>query len=352
MKKSASLFYKSGTSDKEYHLQLIEKGDKWVVNYQYGRRGGNLKAATKTPNPLSYEEADKIYTAKLKEQLSEGYQYGEVKSDFSVEMKPRDKMVHILPQLLNVIEDADLFINDDAWMGQEKKDGERRLVISSNKIIGLNKKGEETPLPDSIIKSINDICILDGEIIGSKLYVFDILSLNDRNLKGLPAEERLETLRHLKFGKGIEVVETAFSKRDKRIMFDTLKKNKAEGMVFKKKDSIYEAGRPASGGNQRKFKFYKTATFIVFNITAGKRSVGLELIDDNTNKRVFMGKVTIPPDQNIPNVGDLVEVRYLYAYLGGAVYQPTYLGKRNDQDLTDATMKQIVYKAERNDDEE
>ena len=352
MKKTASLYYKAGTSDKEYHLQLIEKGDKWVVNYQYGRRGSALKPGTKTKEPLSNEQADKIYTAKLNEQLSEGYQYGEVKDGFSVEMKPRDKTVHILPQLLNVIEDAQPYIDSDEWLGQEKKDGQRRIVISSNKIMGLNKKGEEVPLPDSIIKSIDDICILDGEIVGEKLYVFDILSLNDRNLKGLPCEERLETLRHLKFGKGIEIVETAYSKREKQKMFDELKANKKEGMVFKKKTSIYEYGRPASGGNQLKFKFYKTATFIVANLTKDKRSVGLELISDDNNKRVFMGKVTILPNFDVPNVGDLVEVRYLYAYRGGAIYQPTYLGKRDDQDLTDATLKQIVYKAENEEDGE
>ena len=59
-----------------------------------------------------------------------------------------------------------------------------------------------------------------------------------------------------------------------------------------------------------------------------------------------MGKVTIPPNKDIPNVGDLVEVRYLYAYKGGAVYQPTYIWKREDSDLTDATISQIIYKAE------
>ena len=31
----------------------------------------------------------------------------------------------------------------------------------------------------------------------------------------------------------------------------------------------------------------------------------------------------------------LVEVRYLYAYPGGALYQPVYLGPRTDQTLPD-----------------
>lgn len=127
-------------------------------------------------------------------------------------------------------------------------------------------------------------------------------------------------------------------------MFDRIKKENGEGIVFKKKDSPYTPGRPNSGGNQLKFKFHKTATFIVSNITKGKRSVGLDLIDNATNQSIFMGKVTIPANHNIPNVGDFVEVRYLYAFRGGAIFQPVYLGLRNDADFSDATTKQIIYK--------
>jgi bifunctional non-homologous end joining protein LigD len=58
-----------------------------------------------------------------------------------------------------------------------------------------------------------------------------------------------------------------------------------------------------------------------------------------------MGKVTIPPNHAVPNIGDLVEVRYLYAYKGGAIFQPTYIGVRTDLDIDAANMKQIIYKA-------
>jgi hypothetical protein len=34
--------------------------------------------------------------------------------------------------------------------------------------------------------------------------------------------------------------------------------------------------------------------------------------------------------------GSLVEVRYLYAYPGGSLYQPVYLGERNDVDTADS----------------
>jgi hypothetical protein len=43
------------------------------------------------------------------------------------------------------------------------------------------------------------------------------------------------------------------------------------------------------------------------------------------------GNVTIPPSHSVPKMGDVVEVRFLYAFPGtGTVYQPVYLGLRAD----------------------
>jgi len=203
-------------------------------------------------------------------------------------------------------------------------------------------------LPGSIIKSINNQCVLDSEIISEKLYVFDILSYQGENLKKHACKDRLLILNQLTFGKAIEVVKTAYTKADKQKLYDDLIKNNAEGIVFKLKNSPYTTGRPSSGGAQLKHKFYHTATFIVYNTTKNKRSVGLSLLEGEAkdNVKIFMGKCTIPPNHDVPNVNELIEVRYLYCHKGGAVYQPTYLGKRMDSDLSDATMKQIVYKAE------
>ena len=78
--KSEDLFFQSDNSDKEYHLQLIEvKKDEFVVNFQYGRRGGNLKDGTKTLVPVSLSSAERIYDTILKEKLGKGYRGQESK---------------------------------------------------------------------------------------------------------------------------------------------------------------------------------------------------------------------------------------------------------------------------------
>ena len=62
---------------------------------------------------------------------------------------------------------------------------------------------------------------------------------------------------------------------------------------------------------------------------------GLGIRQGNSEQWVPIGNVTIPTNFPIPPAGALVEVRYLYAYPGGALYQPVYLGPRTDQTLPD-----------------
>jgi len=347
--KSISLFFKSGNSNKEYHIQLEKSGDGFVVNFQYGRVGNALQSGTKTPTPVSEVEAEKIYAKLEKEKRAKGYDdNGEKKNDFSGQVNDEvRKEVIQLPQLLNTIEEDEVerFINDDDYVSQEKKDGERRTLISFPAgPIGLNKKGQKVQLPNAIIDSVKGLYILDGEIINNTLFVFDTLAMGKLNYRNAPLVERLAALEGYKLGENIVVVETAYTTKDKRAMFERLKAENREGIVFKKKNAPYTVGRPSSGGDQFKFKFQKSATFIVKDHTKGKRSVGVELIEGEN--RVFMGKCTVSPNHEMPSVGMLVEVQYLYAYKGGAIFQPVYKGERLDSDLTDCTIAQIVYKAE------
>jgi bifunctional non-homologous end joining protein LigD len=338
-------------SNKEYHIQMVEKGSGFVINFQYGAIGSTLKPGTKTPDgPVDEAAAEKLFAKLIKERLAKGYtQVGEAKaSSFSAEVVTEKKTHGIYPQLLNSIEEDEVmkYINDDTYIAQEKKDGERRIVISKEeKTIGLNKKGQEIQMPSCFDGCVHNACVIDGEVIGEKLFVFDLISVGKSNsVSDMRLEERLKLLNTLVFTNAVEVVKTAYTSAEKLKMYNELKEANAEGIVFKRKDSKYVAGRPASGGPHLKNKFYKEASFIVKDFTKGKRSIGLELIDENGN-RVFMGKCTVPPNKDLPEIGDVVEVRYLYAYKGGAIFQPVYKHKRNDVDVEECLMNQIIYKA-------
>ena len=59
------------------------------------------------------------------------------------------------------------------------------------------------------------------------------------------------------------------------------------------------------------------------------------------------GNVTIPPNHDLPQPGQVVECRYLYAFReSGSIYQPVYLGSRDDIRAEECTTTQLKYRAE------
>jgi bifunctional non-homologous end joining protein LigD len=191
--------------------------------------------------------------------------------------------------------------------------------------------------------------ILDGECISDEFYAFDLLLIDKDDMRGQRYGERYLRLMNVLASfqhRHISLAQTAFTGKQKRDMFDQLKKADAEGVVFKQIDAPYTPGRPASGGPQLKHKFCATASFIVGKINA-KRSIGLLLFDGDKIKSA--GNVTIPPNHEIPAPGWIVECRYLYANReSGAIYQPVYLGVRDDITGEECNTTQLKFKSEPN----
>jgi bifunctional non-homologous end joining protein LigD len=115
--------------------------------------------------------------------------------------------------------------------------------------------------------------------------------------------------------------------------------------VFKNFDGMYRPGRPNSGGDAVKFKFYATASVQVFRVNV-QRSVGMAL--QSKYGWTTCGNVTIPANFDIPKENDIIEVRYLYAFKeSGIMFQPVpvYLGQRDELDKSACTVDQLKFKA-------
>jgi bifunctional non-homologous end joining protein LigD len=69
----AELYFRQGSSDKVYHLQLEKENDQWSVHAQWGRRGSSLQSDVKA-NGVAYEEAKRVYDRILREKMGKGYQ--------------------------------------------------------------------------------------------------------------------------------------------------------------------------------------------------------------------------------------------------------------------------------------
>ena len=340
---TASLHFKEGSSDKVYHVDLVPNGGLFDVEFRYGRRGGTLNVGNKNTSPLARSAAEAVMAKLLKEKLGKGYLSTGSNDDY-VRVDPITEAASksaYAPQLLNPIDKSDVngYRADDSWAMQEKKDGERRMIVlEAGSAKGINRKGNYLDLPGKLAKSLiskykhKKTTVLDGEIIGDEFFPFDILMYDgvDTTVQTYPT--RLSFLRSVADELGLVFPETWYTVHDKAAALVKLKDQLAEGVVFKKLNAPYSAGRPNSGGNALKFKFVETVTVQAGEVRKDKRSVAMYVRGKNGMRLV--GYVTVLPNFDIPSENDLIEVQYLYYYEDGALYQPVFKGFRTD--LTEA----------------
>ena len=347
-----ALYYREGSSDKVYQAAIEPAGNEFVVNFAYGRRGATLTTGTKTSSPVDYPAAKRIYTKLVSEKKAKGYTDG---ADGTPYQHADKQASGILPQLLNPVNDAEveLLLRDENYCAQEKFDGKHLLIRKQDDDLeGINKKGFVVGLPQTVANELRGVpgsFIPDGESIGDDYHAFDLLEYNGDNLRVLPYRIRLARLIDLLMlaradYQHIHLVQTAFSTRLKTELWERLRRENREGIVFKRLDAPYVPGRPNSGGPQLKFKFVATVSVLVAKINI-QRSVEVSLLQGRN--LVSCGNVTIPANHQIPRVGDVVDVRYLYAYRNSlAMYQPVYLGQRDDVDPGECLSSQLKFKAD------
>ncbi len=252
--KTTSLYYREGSSDKEYHVAIEAREHGYAVNFAYGRRGSTLSTGTKTAAPVHYDAALLIFEKLVREKKAKGYTEG---ADGTPYQHASKQTSGLLPQLLNSIDEdeASRLVSDPRWAMQEKLDG-RRLMLrrDHNHVEGINKKGLITSIPSTVahtaLNELNGSFVIDGEIIGDTLHAFDLLFLNGRDLRSSSYERRYVALLNLLAGglpKHIKPTSVWIDPNDKLGWLHTLKRQNAEGVVFKLLSAPC-ASEPGTGG--------------------------------------------------------------------------------------------------------
>ena len=231
--------------------------------------------------------------------------------------------------LLSETSNATAFLEDDAYCAQEKLNGERMLVRKAGSAVAaLNRQGEARALPETVaavaMTSGLDF-LLDGEWIAGQFVAFDVLSINGADVTALPQAARFAALAEVS---PFRLVRQALSE-DKATLLASVRAEKGEGLVFKLRDSAYLDGRTEVGV---KFKFWKSASFLVIDLDIAKGTVGLG----------GFGRCSFPFAGAWPKVGDIVEIRYLLLTKAGKLSQPAFLGVRHDLMAADIAAQVIA----------
>lgn len=352
----ATLYCRSGTSDKVYQVALEPAGSRFVVNVAHGRRGSTLSTSTKTNVPVELPRAQAIYAQVLREKTAKGYTQGSEGVPYQHPEDPASP-TGLLPMLLHGVEvDAiESLLESQDWVLQEKFDGRRVLLRKVGHVItGFNRRGLVIGLPTSLLEALANLpddVVLDGECVGDRFHAFDLLRLQGEDYGAQPLLRRLAALVNLlgpRTGPCLQVVNTAYGTDYKRLLFAEIQAGGREGVVFKRLDAPYTPGRPHRGGPALKHKFTATLSALVARSNE-QRSVALELLGPEGWQSA--GNVAIPPNQPLPRPGDVVEVRYLYAFPeSGVLFQPVCLGVRTDVLAIECVVDQLKFKA--NDEED
>lgn len=367
-----ALRYVGGSSDKTYIAALVEDSSGlFSVECDYGRTGAVNKHTTKASGVTCYKARD-AFNKVVTEKINKGYAVvsainEEIVRPFSKSSTAIQMVTSHPAQLLNSIEEGDVsvLIESGLWTIEEKMDGNRvqvGVIIHSSgiaSIVGYNRKGQGIPLPINIVRKFECMqcaCIksemahaylFDGELIGDVYYVFDCLVAGGEDISQIAYVKRrmrmkAELKQILSDQASIFIVPLLPESME---TIAKLKETNSEGAVLKKKDSKYSAGRPNSGGPCLKLKFTDSVTCIVTGINQ-QRSVQIGLWSEAQSwadepRMIDVGNVTVPPNKEVSKIGDLIEIRYLYMFPGGSLYQPVFLSTRNDIDNINCTIGQI-----------
>ena len=164
-------------------------------------------------------------------------------------------------------------------------------VLFDGEIVALDEKGR--PCFQCLQDQIKAFSSKNPESMRILYYVFDVLYLDGYDLSGVPLEERKRVIAGFVPASGI-VRRIDYFEKDGELIYKTAIEQGFEGVVAKRRDSLYEAGRRSK--NWLKIKAVQTDDFVVggYEIGQGARgsSIGSLLLGDyEDNKLVYTGQV-------------------------------------------------------------
>lgn len=144
-----TLVYQAGNSDKVYEVDLCQVApDRYMVNYRYGKRGGNLREGAETVAAVPLAEAQRVFDRLVRSKVTKGYQEAgtvapeAVAANISVPVSIDDPDLRhraILARLMLGVNNRHAVANPDAWRLDRAiwRSGELQLTAAAPLLIQL-----------------------------------------------------------------------------------------------------------------------------------------------------------------------------------------------------------------------
>lgn len=264
-------------------------------------------------------------------------------------------MVEFAVNLANNMEFSDIgkFVLNDDWAFEQKLDGERlALVVRDGRVSGLNRRGVNTPVHREIIKTFvgtTGTWIFDGEWVDDVFWIFDmpmapqgIEPRTPYSLRRHPMEAIVPHIAALT--RRVQLVPSYTTPESKVAIARAVVENHAEGLMLKRRSAPYIIGKRTD--NMLKAKLIKTVDCIVTEVgREGKHSIAVSLYENGVLLPDHgVGSVKVTDEMlHALEVGEVVEVIYLYCTDDRRLYQPRFGRRRPDKNPTDCTTDQLQY---------
>lgn len=270
-----------------YLVRLRKEENQWLII----RGGDSVKPPSRKADDTS------ALSGKTMKQLAKGERVWESKPKEASVKRISGRTRKALP-VPEFVEPMKATLVDKApagkWLYEVKFDGWRALALKGGdetRLVSRNRKdfGEKFP---EIVNAVNSLAasdaIIDGEIvaldpkgrssfqllqaydIGSErpplyYYVFDLLRLDGKDLRGLPLERRKELLEGLLASGPDEIRFSTSLGGNAETLLKKVKAMGLEGLIGKREGSEYEAGRRS--GNWVKLKLLSEQEFVIGGFT-------------------------------------------------------------------------------------
>ena len=220
------------------------------------------------------------------------------------------------------------YARSDDWWVEQKLDGRRVFMGIENGLL-MNKKMQVVGKTDAKTITGLDYGLLDGELVDDHLWFFDIVHYEQPFcVRRQRLEDQVNAANLIPCYKTVE----------EKLAFCLEAMNQSlEGIILRRRGGLY-----AQKNTLLKVKFKKTADCVVFELgRKGKSAIGVSLLDGET--WVDVGACSTHGKNFTLDIGDVVEVEYLYATESRRLYQTVLIRKRDDKYADECTIDQLQY---------